>query len=153
MTLTDIVIGALVVEAVMAVVLLWIRPGPALSSWYRDLGFSAVAMDVASMSVGTWFGVRLACGANLVTQMVATVVVQLVHDVAFGTLVLPRLPPTRPVRLFRAYAQEKGVRILLDDAIIMILTVLCTRLIQHMPSTRAVIGAIALYVSLLLLIF
>lgn len=157
MNFFEILIGALVVEAIMSIVLVWIPIGPAMTSWYRELGLGAIAMDVVSMSVGTWIGVRLAAlvaGSNIVAQLLGAILVQVTHDAIFGMLLLPRLPPSRPVNLFRAYAEEKQGRILLDDAILMACTVLCARGIQFVRSrdVHAVVGAISLYVPLLLLL-
>ena len=140
----------------MALLLTRITPGPSLVAWYQQLGFSAVAMDVVSLAVGTWLGTRLAssvAGPSLAAQFAGVVVVQVAHDVLFGTLLLPHLPSNAPVRLFRTYADEKGARILLDDALLMMSAVLCTRALKPIEGSdaHAVVGATALYMALLLL--
>ena len=152
----SVLLGAVVVEAAMAAVLRGVRLGPSLRAWYVELGFSAVAMDVASLAVGTWLGVRLAAlagaGGHPVAHAVGAVAVQVAHDALFGLVVLPRLPPSRPVRLFRGYAGEKGARILLDDALLMVAAVAAAHALQAMARDGAAAAAAAsLYGALLLL--
>ena len=153
----SVLLGAVVVEAAMALALSRIRVGPSLQAWYAELGFSALAMDVLSLAVGTWLGMRLAAlvgaGDTLASHVVGAIAVQIVHDVVFGVLVLPRLPPSRPVRLFRTYAKEKGSRILVDDAILMAAAVVGTHALQGMQKEgAAVVAATSLYGALLLLL-
>ena len=160
----SVVVGSLVVEAAMALLLQLgknkligtITPGPSMVAWYQRLGFSAVTMDVASLAVGTWLGTQLAtsvAGSNIVAQMAGAVAVQIAHDVVFGIYILPHLAPNAPTRIFRTYAEEKGVRILYDDALLMMSAVLCARALQEFEGgdAHAAIGATSLYMALLLL--
>jgi len=126
--------------------------GDALRSWYADLGLAAVAMDATSLAVGTWLGVRLA-GEDVVAQLLGVVAVQVAHDVLFGGALLPRLPPSTPVRLFRDYAEEKGLRILRDDAMLMVAAVAASHAVRRLPQDEAMaLGATSLYASCLLLL-
>lgn len=151
----EIVIGSVVVEAAMALLLTQIHPGPSLIAWYQQLGFSAVAMDIVSLAVGTWLGTLASsvAGPSLAAQLAGVVAVQIAHDVFFGTFLLPRLPTNVPVRLFRNYAEAKGARILVDDALLMMSAVLCTRALKPFEGSdaHAVVGATSLYIALLLL--
>ena len=156
-SLTSIVLGSIVVEAVMAILLVRIQPGPSLKAWYGELGFSALTMDVVSLAVGTWLGMKLASrfdmGHSFLAQMAGVVVVQVVHDVVFGTFVLPHLPESTPVKLFRTYAAEKGTRILVDDALLMMAAVVGTHVLQRLKKEEAsVIALTSMYVSCLLLL-
>ena len=141
----------------MAILLVRIQPGPSLKAWYGELGFSALTMDVVSLAVGTWLGMKLASrfglGHSFLAQMTGVVVVQVVHDVIFGTLVLPHLPESTPVKLFRTYAAEKGARILVDDALLMVAAVVGTHILQGLKKEEAIVTSMtSLYASCLLLL-
>lgn len=93
----------------------WVR----VREWYRTYGASAVLMDVTSVAFAAQVGVAVA-GADWRRALLAALAVQQVHDVAFGAWLRRAVVPERDdvLGLFRRYADEVGVKILVADALI-----------------------------------
>ena len=114
-------VAAIIVDAVVPAVIVHVlgHSSASLTRWYRTLGASAVAMDVLSMIWGTLPGFALS--RRLAPRLLAALALQIVHDVAFGALVLRHGPAggNRLLALFAEYAREHGAWILLIDAVMM----------------------------------
>lgn len=152
MRFASVVIGALVAQTVTtALVVGPIGPSAELREWYRALGASAMALDVLSLAVGTYVGMRLAPD-SVFGGIAGAVGVQLVHDVLFGLVVRAWPEPTAsvPMRLFRAYAEAKGGRIVFDDALMMAGCVVATHALRRVRDAE-VVGAAAAYLNLLMI--
>ena len=142
--------AALIGEAVMLVILFVARlPGKALLEWYRQLGASALAMDVLSAYVC----VRAARMATSTPPLVplAVLAIQVTHDLAFGAL--KRLVPRgsmRVIDLFKDYARPA---ILWYDALIVLSVLSADVLLQILvpSSLLRLIAGVAAYVSLVFL--
>ena len=151
MHFSTIFVGALVVEACMNIILTQMSIGTSLTNWYKDLKAIAVIMDVISLAVGTWLGLQLTKNQPWYIRAAVIVLVQLTHDIVFSIL-LPHLPSTPAIRLFRSYANEVGLRILFYDAILMLSCFGVSHLLESIPDEHQyVVGAIAGYVALLML--
>jgi hypothetical protein len=149
------VAGALVAQAATTLLVrTHITPTTSLERWYRELGFSAVAVDVLSLAVGTYAGARLAGPrASLAAAAAAAVAVQVVHDFAFGAVLTRSTASSRgTLPLFRAYVAEKGLAIVRDDALMMVGAVVATRLLRDRlrDDDAAAVAATAAYVNLIL---
>ena len=141
-------VSALVVEGVMLVILFVGKiPGQALLEWYRQLGTSALAMDVLSAYVCVH-------AARLITTVPAylplvVLAIQMGHDLLFGAL-LRRIPDgkMKVIDLFKTYARPA---ILFYDAAI-VLAVLGTDALLHKfvkDKFYSLTGAFFAYLSLL----
>tara|TARA_B100001741_G_C16545849_1_gene596664 strand:- start:1565 stop:2032 length:468 start_codon:yes stop_codon:yes gene_type:complete len=151
MRFATILVGALVVEACMNILLTQITIGDALTNWYKELKAIAIIMDVISIAVGTWLGMHFTKDKPWYIRAIAVVLVQLTHDITFS-LVLPYLPSTPAINLFRSYAKEVGVRILFYDALIMLSCFGASHALQSLSDEQQyVIGATAAYIALLML--
>lgn len=151
MDIASIAAAALVVDTSTAAILkVSGMGGERVREWYRTLRLGAYTMDVLSLVIGAYIAMRIAPG-SLWRQIVAVVIVQMVHDLAFGAFV--RSPAARGplMDLFRRYAAEMGVHILWADAAMMVATVLTAHMLSRRLSTpdTAFVGAAAAYVGLL----
>ena len=141
--------GALAAQCVTtALVVFAMKPTRSLRAWYRTLGVGAVTLDVLSLSLGAYIG--LAAHDRLAAQVGIAVLVGVVHDLAFGYLV--RSTPSgrnRAIDLFQRYADEKRLRIVLDDALMIAGAVIAARALARSPHADAT-AALAAYVNVLL---
>lgn len=146
----DAVCGAVVAETVTtALVLFLLKPSNELRDWYRTLGLSAMTLDVLSLSLGAYAGLRFA-PQNLAAQVVVALLVGVVHDLSFGSFVqsFPRGRST-VMDLFKRYAETKGMRIVLDDALMIAGAVVAARVLARVEGANA-LAALAAYVNLML---
>ena len=138
-------VAALVVEAAMLVLLYAADlPGPALLAWYRQLGPSALAMDVLSMYVGV-HAAQLLAGENSAIPYVLGI--QVAHDLAFGYFVasVPR-GASQVIDLFKDYARPA---ILGYDAAIVLSVLAADVALELFRPPLALVGAVAAYASLM----
>jgi len=103
----------------------FLPPAGALRMWYDKFGLAAVSADVLSAVLGVllaMFFFPTAFGINLV---LASIFIQLLHDVFFYFVVIRGLPQgqNQMIDVFKSYADEGGLTILLADALIMTGTV------------------------------
>lgn len=131
-------------------ILLWSRlvePGPALKHWYKSLGFTAVAMDVLSLALGTYAGMWVARQTK-VPAFVGVTVVTLAHDLIFG-LLLDTMPMRGgAVEAFRKYKAEKGARILVDDLLMTLGTLAISEVLVPDVERNIAQSGLALYATL-----
>lgn len=155
MTLLHLAVGALVVDAATAALLLGTgRGGTQVREWYRRYRGDAAAMDVLSLFIGTYLAVRIAPSSSLGIQLATAVLIQLAHDIAFGYAVQEFASASSPspiMALFRKYAEEMGVYILWADGAMIISTLLVARLVLPRLSKRDVValGGTIAYILLL----
>ena len=156
----SILVGALVVDAVTATFLLVSgKGGTKVREWYRTLGMGAAAMDVLSLVIGTYAAHALASRfhgkttpPSLGSLLAASLLVQMLHDLAFGQLVSKYASASPLFTLFQEYADEMHWNILAADALMMMATmVLVTRgpLAWWSTDAQAAAGATAAYALLL----
>lgn len=143
--------GALLAQTVTTVlVLLLIQPSASLRQWYRALRLDAMVLDVLSLALGAYVGLRLAPAEDLVAQVGIAVLAGVVHDVSFGYFLHVTPRGASPVLdLFKAYAAEKRWRIVFDDALMIAGAVVASRVLVCYPDADA-IAALLAYVNLML---
>lgn len=107
------------------------EPDGPVNTWYDQFGLTAYVADITSMVIGiilTQIVVTAIGGPwNPVLFCVVAVVIQLVHDVVFGNVIVPAIPTghNTVIDLMKRYATMEGAGyVLLVDAIYMILTAL-----------------------------
>ena len=156
MLLLKCAVSAVLVETVTSAIAIP-QSGPVLRAWYREFGTAAVAMDLLSLCLGVYAGRKLAktigVDEGLLGQMCCVLFVQVLHDVSFGAL-LSHLPHSNVLDAFRDYKARKGLRILLDDALMVSATAL---LLYSCSSSLDKEGAIAvalvaLYANLIIVL-
>lgn len=104
--------------------------GP-VNTWYDQFGLTAYVADITSMVIGimlTQFVVTWIGGSwNPFLFCAVAVLIQLIHDVVFGNVIVPAIPTghNAVMDLMKRYATMSGAGyVLLVDAIYMILTAL-----------------------------
>lgn len=152
MRFVDVVVGAVVAEtATTLLVAIFFKPSSALQSWYRELGLSAIVMDLLTLAVGTQLGIWLAgVDAPLWRTLLCVLAVQITHDLLFGVAISKVHGGGRVFDFFREYARAKGARILVDDAFMMgATTLVALSVCAWSADAKFVVAAAALYVNLL----
>jgi len=144
-----ILVAALIVDTITASYLLTSgHGGLQVRQWYKTLRIGAYSMDVLSLVIGTSLALKIAPGSSIWTQILAVVMVQMAHDVLFGGFVNSAHAKGPLMALFRRYASEMGVKILIADAIMMVATLLLARQLSG-RNDLWFLGLVAAYVGLL----
>jgi hypothetical protein len=143
--------GAIVSQTVTtALVLYIIKPSVSLKEWYRTLGLSAMVLDILSLSLGAYVGLRFLPEDNLVAQIGIAVLTGIVHDLVFGHIVHSfQGGKNRVMDLFKNYAAEKKFRILFDDALMIAGAVVASRTLVCFKDADAITAVLA-YMNLML---
>ena len=104
-----------------------------LDRWYSEFGIVAVLSDCLSAAIGTMIAMFVFPKGSLVTILIASVVVQTIHDVLFYFGVIRPISPgyNRMIDVFKAYAAENSWKIFIADSLIMIGTVLGMYAFSH----------------------
>jgi hypothetical protein len=117
------------------------KPGSPINKWYDKFGLAAYSADVLSIIIGvvltqlatTWLG-----GAwNPLTFCVVAVIIQLVHDITFGNVIVPAVPRghNAVMDLMKEYVGiDFPQGILIVDALYMIFASLLTMYFASVPS-------------------
>ena len=109
-----------------------------------------MVLDVLSLSLGAYVGLRLAHPDNLSAQVSIAVAAGMVHDILFGHVVsVWRRGDNRVIDLFKDYAAEKRCRVVLDDALMIAGAVVASRLLVCSDDANAITAALA-YVNAIL---
>jgi len=105
-----------------------------LTDWYHKYGISGVLADVLSISLGVvlvrHFYHFIFTKYSLLSFLFLTVIVQITHDLLFAQFFMS-VPRGRSAILdtFKDYAKESGPSVLLNDALMMIFTVLLSSIL------------------------
>jgi uncharacterized protein YacL len=100
--------------------------GKSLDKWYEKFGFVAAEADCLVIILGIMVAKFIFPSASLMTLVLAAIVIQIIHDIAFYYLVI-RVVPTGQnsmIDLFKEYAVENSWKILVADSIMIGSTVL-----------------------------
>ena len=152
-SLLDTLVASIVTNLVVTNVIVHVLDAKSESSraYYTKLNTRAVLLDITSVLSLTLLAQRIT-GRNdrCVDQIVAAVVIQMVHDVTFGIYLDRMAPETQTMKLFREYANEHGKRILSVDATFMVVSVVLSRVLATLaPRDTMLLGTVALYAHLL----
>ena len=123
MDLLSLATAAIWVDFFTVVVSKYIFRGSAIKQWYSQFQSVAVISDIVSVIIGVLLAHMLFPKINL---LVAAIIVQVIHDIFFSTIVLGLVPTghNSMIDLFKNYAVESSYGILVADAVIMTSTVL-----------------------------
>lgn len=106
--------------------------GKSLDKWYEQFGIMAILSDCLIILLGILIAQWLFPRGDLMTIVVASVVIQIVHDVLFYLFIIQPIPQghNRMIDLFKEYANENGLKIILADSIMIGSTVVLASYIQ-----------------------
>jgi hypothetical protein len=122
-SLLSLVFSAILVDTLIGYYLLLSnRGGEYIKEWYKQFTVGAYVMDVLSIVIGTFLATLTS--SNIYYQTFAVVIIGLIHDITFGYLINKIQTESKIVNLFKNYADENGVNILIVDAFMLIGTLL-----------------------------
>jgi len=123
MDLLSLATAAIWVDFLTVVVVKYVLKGVTVKQWYTQFQYVAVLSDVLSVMLGIMLAHILFPNMNLIF---AAVVVQVIHDVFFGSIVLEAIPfgHNTMIDLLKNYKSENSYGILTTDAIMISSTVL-----------------------------
>jgi len=103
----------------------FLPPAGALKLWYDKFGLAAVSADVLSAVLGVLIAMFIFPNAWGPSLVAGAIFVQIIHDIFFYFVVIRGLPhgQNQMIDVFKSYADEGGLTILLADALIMTGTV------------------------------
>jgi len=118
----------------------FLPPTNALNLWYDKFGVAAVSADVLSLVLGVLVATLLFPNAVGLGLILASILVQLLHDVFFYFVVIRGLPKgqNQMIDVFKTYADEGGATILLADSLMMTGTVLLAMMFDMFFSYRVI---------------
>jgi accessory gene regulator protein AgrB len=122
-SLISLVFSAILVDTLIGYYLLLSnRGGKYIREWYNQFTIGAYLMDVLSIVVGTFLATKIS--SNIYYQILAVVIIGLIHDTTFGYFINKIQSESKIINLFKNYANENGINILIVDAIMLVATLL-----------------------------
>ena len=122
-----------------------------LTLWYKKFGMAAFLADTLSLVIGFLIAYFiypfLFKSYNLFYFIGLVVIVQLTHDILFGSFVQKYKGKSDILNLFKGYIKEFGVTILIADAAMMIGTVLLQKVLEPYKEANIVLVIVLLYLS------
>jgi hypothetical protein len=148
----SLTLSAIVVDTIVGYyLLLSTRGGTYIKEWYKQFNIGAYVMDVLSIIIGTYSATLFS--NNIYSQIVATVIVGLIHDISFGIFVNKIQTQSKILTLFKNYANELGSTILIVDALMLISTLLFSVYFKTTltNSSMTFLSVIVFYLGLLMI--
>jgi hypothetical protein len=122
-SLISLVFSAILVDTLIGYYLLLSnRGGKYIREWYNQFTIGAYLMDVLSIVVGTFLATKIS--SNIYYQILAVVIIGLIHDTTFGYFINKIQSESKIINLFKNYANENGINILIVDAIMLVATLI-----------------------------
>lgn len=148
---TELFVSAILIDVITLLSLLLSgRGGTYIRKWYIKYHVGAILMDVLSAFIGAYIALNI--GSTLKEQLLAAIFIVLIHDVSFGFIVKAFQNYSPIMNLFADYAKEVGGTILIVDSLIVMGTVLGTKIFEKIENKDKVkfLGVILSYILLLL---
>lgn len=110
--------------------------GKSLDLWYSEFGIVAVLSDCLVIVLGIMIAMFFVPGASPLVLVGVSVLVQVVHDIAFYYGVVLPIPSgyNRMIDVFKKYSAENSWKILVADALMIASTVVGADLLRSIPS-------------------
>ena len=147
MDILSLATAAIWIDFFTVVLSKYVFTGEAIKQWYNQFQYVAVLSDVLSVMIGVMLANLVFPKMNLI---VSSIIVQVIHDVFFGAVVLGFIPVghNQMIDLLKTYQSESSFGILLYDAFMMGSTVVLmnylTTIKKETVTLLALIGAYAL---------
>ena len=134
-----------------SVVLFNKKSGQTIRQWYSEFTIGAYAMDITSLTFGTYIATLLT--SNFYMQLVYVVFIGLIHDISFALFLNSvNTKSSKVLEFFKSYAKENGKKILLIDALMLVSTLFISNFLYNTFSNANIIflGVITFYFGLLM---
>ena len=152
LSITTITTSAIIVDTIIGYYLLTTnRGGKYIKEWYKTFTIGAYTMDILSIIIGCFIAISFT--NNIYKQLALVVLIGLIHDISFG-LFLNKFNKNTPIlNLFRNYANELGITILIVDALMLLSTILLAHQLKNNFSQNIIIfiGILFFYFGLLMI--
>jgi uncharacterized protein YacL len=122
--------------------------GKSLDIWYDKFGIVAIISDCLVIILGILIAQFLFPSAELMTLVIVSVFIQLIHDILFYLLVIQKVPrgQNSMIDLFKEYANENSWKILIADSIMIGSTVLLAKYLSSLKTSYvSFIGLLGVY--------
>ena len=120
-----------------------------LKTWYIKFGLGAFMADVLSLMIGFLIAhfvyPFIFTKYNFFYFLVVVVGVQMTHDLLFGLFINQYKGKSEILNVFKKYASDLGVWILIGDAVMMILTTILQKVLA--PFNNIILTIVLLYLS------
>jgi len=150
-TIVTLAVGAIIVDTIVGYILLLTKSGKTIRQWYSEFTIGAYAMDIASLTIGTYIATLLT--PNFYLQLVYVVIIGLIHDISFSVFLNSvNTKGSKILQFFKDYAKEYGKKILLIDALMLVSTLLVSNVLLNSFSNANTIflGVLTSYFGLLM---
>ena len=152
-----IVVGAIIIEVIVVALIRYFPDifGKYINIWYNRFKLSAIVADIVILLIG--FGIARYVYTHYIYPTydwnpayftLTTVGIQVVHDILFYLGVIKTVPTgeNSMMDIFKGYAEEKGAKIILADAMMMSGTSLFSMAMKSLaPHTVIFIGLLSAY--------
>uniref|UniRef100_A0A6C0ENI5 Uncharacterized protein n=1 Tax=viral metagenome TaxID=1070528 RepID=A0A6C0ENI5_9ZZZZ len=122
--------------------------GKSLDKWYANFGIVAVLSDCLVIVLGIMIAQFIVPGAKVLTLVVVSIIIQIVHDVLFYYAVILGVPRDQNsmIDLFKEYAIENSWKILVADSLMIGSTVLLAHYLSKLNTSHSsFIGLLGVY--------
>jgi hypothetical protein len=151
-SLISLVFSAILVDTLIGYYLLLSnRGGKYIREWYNQFTIGAYIMDILSIVIGTFLATKISSG--IYYQILTVVIIGLIHDITFGYFVNKIQSESKIINLFKNYANENGVNILIVDAIMLVATLLFSNYFYKLTSNVIIsfLSIITTYIGLFMI--
>jgi hypothetical protein len=151
-SLVSLVFSAILVDTLIGYYLLLSnRGGKYIREWYNQFTIGAYIMDVLSIVIGTFLATKIS--SDIYYQILTVVIIGLIHDITFGYFVNKIQSESKIINLFKNYANENGVNILIVDAIMLVATLLFSNYFYKLTSNIIIsfLSIITTYIGLFMI--
>jgi hypothetical protein len=148
MDISRLVSSVLVVEFGLLYLINVLKLGKTSQTWYKKFGAFAVLSDVTSILIGVLLAHFIFPNAHGYELALASVAVQITHDVLFYLLFITQIPrgTNTVIDIMKDYSGEAGWTIIAGDAMVMCSTVLIYHLLGKQSFEKiAFVGFLSLY--------
>jgi len=151
-TIVTLAVGAIIVDTIVGYIILFNKKsGKTIRQWYREFTFGAYAMDITSLTFGTYIATLLT--SNYYLQFVYVVIIGLIHDISFSVFLNNvNTKSSKVLEFFKSYAKENGKKILVIDALMLVSTLFVSNVLLNSFSNSNIIflGVLTSYFGLLM---
>jgi uncharacterized protein YacL len=147
MDIGTLVVSTILIEFIVICSVNILQTGKAIYDWYKKFGLVAVLSDICSVIIGILIANYLVPNSSIFYLIMASIGVQMIHDILFYFFVVRPLPPNKNsiIDMFKSYAEENSWTILFADAAIMTSTLLVYSFLLGETNLITFLGFLGVY--------